>query len=84
MDFEKWVEGYKVRVFPWVDGKTFYINVQYYAPGSSLSQPPAMEKTVYLTDNENGRNMIQNFLSSLILHIARMEIPDGHKIILTA
>lgn len=84
MDFEKWVEGYKVRVSPWVDGKTFYINVQYYAPGSSLSQPPAMEKTAYLTDNENGRNMIQNFLSSLVLHIARMEIPDGHKIVLTA
>lgn len=36
MDFEKWVSGYKVRVFPWIDGETFYVNVQYFASGQSI------------------------------------------------
>ena len=40
MDFEKWVSGYKVRVFPWIDGETFYVNVQYFAPGQSIARPP--------------------------------------------
>lgn len=44
MDFERWIDGYKVRVMKWIDGKHIYINVQYFNPGASLQKPPAMEK----------------------------------------
>lgn len=50
MDFEKWISGCLVRVFPWVDGKNIYVNVQYFRPGQSISRPPAWEKTVYIFD----------------------------------
>lgn len=83
MDFERWVDGYKVRVFPWIDGKTIYVNVQYYAPGSSLARPPAMDKSVYVTDNEGGRNMIYNYLSTLVSYIASTDIPEGHRLQIT-
>lgn len=83
MDFEKWVSGYKVRVFPWIDGETFYVNVQYFAPGQSIARPPVWEKMAYVTDNERGRRVIQNFLHSLVEHIARMDIVTGNRYILT-
>ena len=40
MDFEKWIGSFKVRVFPWIDGKTFYVNVQCFTPGQSIERPP--------------------------------------------
>ena len=83
MNFEKWINSYKVRVFPWIDGKHIYVNVQYYAPGSSLSRPPAMDKSVYITDDENGRNMVQNFLRSLVEYIARLDIKEGNAVHIT-
>jgi len=84
MDTDTWVSGYKVRSFPWVDGKTIYFNVQCFLPGQSLSQPPVWDKTVYITDNAAGRNMVANFAHSLTEYIANLEIPAGRKIVLTA
>lgn len=83
MDFEKWIGGYKVRVFPWIDGKHIYVNVQYYAPGSSIKRPPAMDKTAYITDDEKGRNMIQNYLHTLVEYIARLDIGQGNTTYIT-
>ena len=83
MRIDTWIDGYKVVAFPWIDGKHIYVNVQYWAPGSSLSQPPAVDKTAYITDDENGRDMVQNFLSSLVSYIARLEIEDGNKVYIT-
>jgi hypothetical protein len=77
MEIDDWIEGYKVRSFPWIDGKRIYFNVQYYKPGQSLSQPPAFEKTVYLTDNERGRKLIEERLNSFIVYIAQLPIPNG-------
>ncbi|WP_195200618.1 hypothetical protein [Faecalispora jeddahensis] len=84
MEIDAWVSGYKVRSSPWIDGKTIYFNVQCYQPGQSLSQPPAWDKTVYITDNATGRDMVENFTSSLTEHVANMAIPVGRKIVLTA
>lgn len=84
MEIDTWVDGYKVRSFPWIDGKTIYFNVQCYQPGQSLSQPPAWSKTVYITNDVAGRYMVENLLSSLTEHVANMAIPDGRKIVLTA
>lgn len=84
MEINDWIEGYKVRSFPWVDGKTIYFNVQYYAPGQSIARLPVWDKTVYITDNAAGRNMITNFLDSIVNYVAGMQIQDGYKVILTA
>ena len=84
MNIDKWIGSYKVRIFPWIDGKRIYCNVQYYRSGQSISQPPAWDKTVYITDNENGRNIIQNFTHSLVEHIAKMEILKGQEVVITA
>ncbi|MFR1804772.1 MAG: hypothetical protein ACLSWS_22485 [Faecalispora jeddahensis] len=84
MEIDAWVSGYKVRSSPWIDGKTIYFNVQCYQPGQSLSQPPAWDKTVYITDNATGRDMVENFTSSLTEHVANLEIPLGRKMMLTA
>lgn len=84
MEIDAWVSGYKVRSFPWIDGKTIYFNVQYYRPGQSLSQPPVWSKTVYITNDVAGRDMVENLAASLTEHVANMEIPVGRKIVLTA
>jgi hypothetical protein len=84
MEIDTWVDGYKVRSFPWIDGKTIYFNVQCYLPGQSLSQPPAWDKTVYITDDAAGRDMAENLTSSLTEYVARLQIADGEKVVLTA
>ena len=84
MEIDKWVAGYKVRSFPWVDGKHIYVNVQYYAPGTSLQQPPVWDKSVYITDNAAGKHLVSEFLDSLVNHVAQMQIPEGARIVLTA
>ena len=33
MEIDKWFGCYKVRYFPWIDGKQIYFNVQYFPPG---------------------------------------------------
>lgn len=77
MNFDGWIDGYKVTVFPWIDGEHIYVNVQYFNSGASLSQPPKMEKTALITDNKNGRNMVENYLNSLVHYIARSKIEPG-------
>ena len=32
MEIDGWVGPYKVKAFPWIDGKRIYFNVQYYEP----------------------------------------------------
>lgn len=84
MEIDAWVGTYRVRSFPWADGKTIYFNVQCYQPGQSLSQPPVWDKTVYIADDAAGRDMIENFTSSLTEYVASLEIPLGRKIVLIA
>lgn len=40
MELDRWIGSYKVRSFPWIDGKRIYFNVRYYAPGQSIEKPP--------------------------------------------
>jgi hypothetical protein len=84
VNIDDWIEGYKVRAFNWIDGKSIYINVQYYKSGQSLSQPPAWEKTAFLTINEEAQRIMDNLFHTLICHIAMMDIPKGGKAVLTA
>lgn len=84
MEIDKWVSGYKVRSFPWIDHETIYFNVAYYQPGQSIHQPPVWEKTVYITDNANGNRLLTDFLHSFTEHVSQMEIKAGTRVIITA
>lgn len=83
-ELDKWVSGYKVRSFPWIDGKRIYFNVQYYASGQSIERPPVWDKTVYITDNEAGQRLVFDFTALLVEHVARMVIAKNTEVTLTA
>ena len=84
MNIEKWIGTYKVRAFPWIDGKRIYFNVQYYASGQSIEKPPIWDKPVYVTDNAAGRRLVYDFTHSLVEHVASMQIADKTDVTLTA
>lgn len=83
INIDTWINGYKVRSFNWIDNKRIYFNIQYYASGQSIEKPPIWDKTVYITDNEAGQKLIQNFTHTLIEYIASMKILKGQEITLT-
>ena len=82
MYFEGFIDGYLVHTEEWYDG-TIYFNVRYFKPGQSMSQTPILDKSVYITDNDKGRYMVQNFKSSLAQFVARMEIDPENKVVIT-
>lgn len=82
MYFEGFVDGYLVHIEEWHDG-TIYFNVRYFKPGQSMSQPPIIDKSVYITDNNKGRYMVQNYKSSLAEYVARMDINSDIKVVIT-
>jgi hypothetical protein len=84
MEIDKWIRQYKVRSFPWINKKEIYFNVQYYASGQSIEQPPVWDKTVYITDNAAGQRLINEFLDSLVEHVAMMRIAKDIRVVLTA
>lgn len=84
MEIDRWIGLHKVRAFPWIDGKRIYFNVQYYRPGQSIEKPPAWDKTVYITDNAAGRNLVYNMTHSLVAYIERLKIPNTTEVTLTA
>ena len=82
MERDTWIGPYKVRIFPWIDGKRIYCNVRYYKPGKSINNP-TWDKTVFVTDNEAGRNIVFNFTHSFVEHIALMKIVKGNEVNIT-
>jgi len=65
MNIDAWVAGYKVRAFDWVDRKNIYMHIEYYKPGSSLSQPPAVEKSFLISREEEVK--VRNYLHSVVV-----------------
>jgi hypothetical protein len=84
MNIDGWIAGYKVRAFPWIDGKRIYFNIQYFRPGQSIEQPPVWDKTVYITDNDAGQRLVYEFTHTLTEHVARMKITENTEVTLTA
>jgi len=84
VEIDKWIGPYKVRSFPWVDGKRIYFNVQHYASGQSIEKPPIWDKTVYITDNPAGQRLVSDFTHSLVEHVAMMQIANDTEVTLTA
>jgi len=83
MEIDIWIGTCKVRSFPWIDGKRIYFNVQYYKPGQSIEKPPSWDKTVYITDNAAGQQLVHNFTDSLVQYITQMQIKDGSEVVIT-
>lgn len=63
-EIDKWIHGYKVRGFKWIDNKNYYLNIAYYRPGQSLSQSPASEKSVLIPLDEWENK--KQFLDSIV------------------
>ena len=74
MEINKWIAGYKVQIFPWVDKKSIYVNVQYFKPGSSIERPPAFDKSALFTDDEKGRKFVYECTDSCISYIAGLNL----------
>ena len=47
-EIDKWIHGYKVRGFKWIDNKNYYLHIEYYKPGQSLASPAAVEKSALI------------------------------------
>ncbi|MGI6225700.1 MAG: hypothetical protein ACOYJ1_05520 [Peptococcales bacterium] len=84
MELDKWIGSCKVRAVPWIDGKRIYFNVQYYAPGQSITKPPVWDKSVYITDNAAGQRLVHEFTDSLVNYVARMQIRQHDEVTITA
>lgn len=84
MEIDKCIRNYKVRSFPWIDGKHIYFNVCEYAPGQSIKKSPILDRTVYITDDSAGRRLVKYFMDSLAEYVANMELPEQvKKIVIT-
>lgn len=83
MRIDKWIGSCKVEIFPWIDGKLIYCNVRYYKPGASVEQAPVWDKTVYITNNDAGRNFAFEFTNTLVDYIVSLLIPEGGHAVIT-
>lgn len=81
MYYEGFIDGYLVHVEEWYDD-TIYLNVRYFKAGQSIHSEPAFDKTVYITNNDKGWNMVTNYKSTLVNYVARLDTEDK-KIVLT-
>ena len=80
---EGWFSGCRVDCFKWFEGDKWYFNIQYFMPGSSLCKPPAFDRSVFITDNEIGRNVIFNCTESLVDYVKRLDIDQSKEVLLT-
>lgn len=71
MEIDKWIAGYKVRAFNWIDGKNIYLNIKYYKSGSSLSQLPEVDKS-FLIPKENAETVRERLESVVISLMERV------------
>ena len=79
MNIDQWVDGCKVNASPSMDGKNIYVNVRYWAPGSSIEKPPALEKTAFVKNDEKGRHLVYDCTSTCAAYIRQLSIPrDGY------
>lgn len=77
MELNKWVGACKVRAFPWIDKQHIYVNVQCFQSGKSLYQPPVFDRTVYIKNDEKGRDLVFEFTDTLVEAIRFGKIKPG-------
>ena len=79
-EIDDWIGGYKVRAFLWPTSNHIYVNVQYFAPGQSLSQPPKFDKSVFIENTPIGERFVFNYTHTLVEFVARLKIKDDCKV----
>lgn len=52
MRIDTWTSGYKIEACDWYDKKHIYFCVSYYQPGTRLSAPPALERSILIDKSE--------------------------------
>jgi hypothetical protein len=75
LEIDTWVRGFKCRGFPWIDGKTYYLNIQYFPPGASIYKF-AWEKSVYITLNEQVETILREYLDSFVMYICNLKAKE--------
>lgn len=78
---QRWIREYEIISCETPDKGTF-LHVIRHIPGKSIYIID-WEKTVYITNNENGKRIMRNFIDSLIRYIACLDIPCGGYAVLT-
>ena len=81
MNIDTWIGAFKVRAFPWIDGKNIYFNVQTFRPGGRMSDPKT-DKTVLLHDDDNARHVLSVYLNTLANAVSQMQ-RTGTDIVIT-
>ena len=68
-EIDKWIAGYKVRGFEWIDNKNYYLHIEQYSPGASLSRSPVMERSVLIPLDE--WESMKQFIHSIVTGVMR-------------
>lgn len=66
-EIDKWIHGYKVRGFKWIDSKNYYLHIEYYKPGQSIASTPTVEKSALIPLDEWEKKSA--FLDSIVVGI---------------
>lgn len=77
MELNKWCGSCKVHAFPWIDKQNIYVNVQCFQSGKSLHQSPVWDRTVYVKNDEAGRELVFEFTDTLVEAIRFGRIKHG-------
>lgn len=81
MNIDRWINGYKVRIMDWIDGKNIYCNVAYYRSGARIDNP-AWEKSVLIKADDKAYKAIEERLYTLVNAIASLKT-YGTNVVLT-
>ena len=81
MNIDRWINGYKVRIMDWIDGKNIYCNVAYYHNGARINNP-AWEKSVLIKADGKAYKAIEERLYTLVNAIASLKT-YGTNVVLT-
>jgi len=76
-ELDTWIGPCKVRAIPWIDGEHIYVNVQCFSPGQSIERPPVWDKSVLVTDDTAGRELVFQFTHTLINYIEQINVSHG-------
>lgn len=77
MELNKWVGTCQVCACPWIDKQNIYVNVQFFQSGKSIHQPPVWDRTVYVANDEKGRELVFEFTDTLVNAIRSGRIKHG-------
>ena len=81
INIDRWINGYKVQIMDWIDGKNIYCNVAYYPPGARVNNP-TWEKCVLIQANEKAYKALDDKLYTLVNAIASLKT-YGTNVVLT-